>query len=271
MTRRADPAQTEMPSDRPRIVPDPYLFGSIMFEAESATGWGRHEHEREHQLVWPVSGVLTVQASGSVWHVYPGQGAWFRAGDSHAVSTRGAARFGITYLRDDVERFQPSVTGGTTVVPALRELLVHMNRERLDLTAQLRLQDACVELMRPAREPLIAVPVPDDPRLEPMVTTLLDDCTDPRSLEEWAATLRLSARTVTRAMTASVGMTFGQWRRLLRIRDAQALLADGESVTATAWLVGYLSTSAFVAAFRTVTGRTPSEVGPTGQASLARL
>ncbi|WP_110589529.1 helix-turn-helix domain-containing protein [Microbacterium suaedae] len=260
ISRRVDPAQVTPGTDRPGLVPDPYLFGSVMFETTGAAGWDPHRHAHEHQLLWPVTGVLMARAGGRAWQVLPGQGAWFRAGDLHTVSVRGPARFGITYLRSDVARFRPEVSGSTVVVPALRELLIHMNRERLDLASQLRFQQVCIDLFRPANDPILAVPLPDDPRIAPMVSTLLDDCADSRSIEQWAEFLGLSSRTVARAMTASVGMSFGRWRRLLRMRDAYALLADGESVSATAWLVGYLSTSAFIAAFRDVTGVTPTAV-----------
>ena len=53
-------------------------------------------------------------------------------------------------------------------------------------------------------------------------------------------------------------MSFGKWRQQLRLLHALKLLASGESVTAVAFEVGYDSTSAFIAAFKTVLGKTPA-------------
>ncbi|GAA1182394.1 helix-turn-helix transcriptional regulator [Nesterenkonia xinjiangensis] len=263
---RADsaPRATRHPRQREsrQLVQDPHLLGSVMFETASETLWSLHNHPCEHELLWPLTGALTVTAAGRISTVLPGQGAWLRAGEGHEVSTRRPTRFGVTFVRTDAPGIGSPATGTSAVTPALRELLIHMNREQLDLEAHLRLQRACLDLMTPARMPRPSVPVPQDPRLTPLVHGLLEDCGDPRSLHEWAEELHLSTRTISRALHAATGMPFSRWRRQLRIQQAQTLLADGETVTSTAWQVGYLSTSAFVAAFRTVTGVTPATLIP---------
>jgi len=48
-------------------------------------------------------------------------------------------------------------------------------------------------------------------------------------------------------------------RRMRVLRAIEKLAADGSSVTAIAHGVGYTSLSAFNAAFRDLTGRTPSQ------------
>ena len=52
-------------------------------------------------------------------------------------------------------------------------------------------------------------------------------------------------------------MSFGAWRRQLRLLRALERLAAGEPVTTVALALGYDSTSAFIAMFRRNLGRTP--------------
>ena len=53
-------------------------------------------------------------------------------------------------------------------------------------------------------------------------------------------------------------MTFGRWRTLVRLQAALPGLAAGKPVGVVARQVGYQLDSAFVAAFRRGTGRTPA-------------
>jgi AraC-like DNA-binding protein len=52
-------------------------------------------------------------------------------------------------------------------------------------------------------------------------------------------------------------MTFGTWRTQVRLLASLPLLAAGMPVATVARRVGYATPSAFVAAFRRVTGTTP--------------
>lgn len=53
-------------------------------------------------------------------------------------------------------------------------------------------------------------------------------------------------------------MSFVQWRQLVRLKRGLEMLADGESVTATALTLGYDSGSRFIALFRLTLGTTPA-------------
>ena len=67
-----------------------------------------------------------------------------------------------------------------------------------------------------------------------------------------------AGRTLARAFLAGTGMTFSQWRRLVRLQAALPELAAGHAVGTVARHVGYQTPSAFVAAFRQETGLTPA-------------
>jgi AraC-like DNA-binding protein len=86
---------------------------------------------------------------------------------------------------------------------------------------------------------------------------LLADPADPRELTDWADHVHASVRTLTRLFPAETGLSFAAWRTQVRIRAAIQLLADGTAVNATARAVGYTRPSAFISAFRRITGQTP--------------
>ena len=103
----------------------------------------------------------------------------------------------------------------------------------------------------------MSVPALQDDRLARIGRALTVDPSDGRSLEAWARVAGAGTRTLARLFVQDTGMTFGTWRTHLRVARAAELLADGLPVAVVAGRVGYASPSAFVAAFRATTGRTP--------------
>lgn len=79
-------------------------------------------------------------------------------------------------------------------------------------------------------------------------------------LEDIAAELGYSTRSLARRFEEELGMT---WRAALRrmrvLRAVEALSGSDAPVTQIAFAVGYASLSAFNAAFRDLTGKTPTE------------
>ena len=77
----------------------------------------------------------------------------------------------------------------------------------------------CADHCRIAR---IAVPAPaaadaQRPRLRALCQALLDAPGDPRTLDEWAATLNASACTLARHFQSETGLSFGAWRQQARV------------------------------------------------------
>ena len=89
-------------------------------------------------------------------------------------------------------------------------------------------------------------------------TATLGERLGPRPLDRIAQGVGASKRTLERIFRAETGVTFGQWRKQLRLLEALRQLAAGEPVTNVALRVGYESPSAFIAMFRNALGTTPS-------------
>ena len=86
---------------------------------------------------------------------------------------------------------------------------------------------------------------------------LIANPADRRGIEGWASQVNASTRTLSRIFKDETGMTFSRWRTHVRLRASLERIARGEPVSTVARHVGYTTPSAFVAAFRQTTGRTP--------------
>ncbi|WBL20419.1 helix-turn-helix transcriptional regulator [Citricoccus sp. NR2] len=69
--------------------------------------------------------------------------------------------------------------------------------------------------------------------------------------------LGISTRTVTRLLTEQTGLGFSRWRMTVRAQHAARLLAHGHGIECAAEVIGYRTVSAFCAAFKERTGKTP--------------
>lgn len=92
---------------------------------------------------------------------------------------------------------------------------------------------------------------------------LIDDrlhATDiPPTLSELATLCNLSVRQLSRSFRVSRGVSIGTYVAEIRLDTAKRLLANGESIKAVAFAVGFTSLSSFSHAFRMSTGLPPRE------------
>ena len=101
---------------------------------------------------------------------------------------------------------------------------------------------------------------PGTPRpAQSVANALTIDPGDPSTLEEWAARLHVSSKTLQRDFRREFGVPYSEGRNMLRLRAATVLL-DSMSVTEVAARVGYSSTSSFVPAYVRARGVTPGTV-----------
>lgn len=83
---------------------------------------------------------------------------------------------------------------------------------------------------------------------------------DDPTIDQIARTVGMTSRTLARRFEDELGMTWRAALRRLRVIGAIELLAGGSaSITTIAMEVGYSSLSAFQAAFRDITGQTPTQ------------
>jgi AraC-like DNA-binding protein len=219
---------------------------------EHAHGW--------HQMVYAISGVLTVAVEGQSLVISPEQAVWLPTGLRHRVGSLLGAEFRSLWIADESGKDLPASPTVFGVSPLLRALIV----EAAQLDGQkdhdgysARVTELILDQLRRAPPLAGALPWPRGGPLGKLCETLYAAPADPRGPEAWGRELGMSGRTLARRFEAELGMSLRSWRRRLRLFKSIELMGGGLSVTQTAMELGYGSTSAFVYAFRSDMGCSP--------------
>jgi AraC-like DNA-binding protein len=215
-----------------------------------------HAHTA-HQIVHAISGTMRISVQDSVWFIPPGHAMWIPAGTGHSIQCVGQVEMRTAYLSEAYPSVQTSIVV-VAVSPLMREILVRMADDD-DKGLKLLLADVLInEIKQGAVQPL-CLPVPSDPRIAKLALHLQNQPADQTTLKTWAKQLGYSERNLIRNIRAETGMTFRELRRLTRIMVSLDRLSVGQSVTETAFDVGFETPSAFIYAFRHLLGSTPRQ------------
>lgn len=217
-----------------------------------------HSHAQD-QLLWPVSGVITIEADKSLYVVGPGMAVWIPALTQHATSVRNGYSATL-FVPKNRRRLQP-VCQVIKLTPLLRELLntattqpggsQRFRRALFDLIDELgtagRATPACPSLQIPTSRPLRRA-------VEFLMANL-----DSVSMTELTRQAGMSERSLRRHFRAETGISVATYLGQARmIRAMQLLLEDrARSVSEVSISVGFKSPSAFACAFRRATGMSP--------------
>lgn len=212
------------------------------------------------KLLYAVSGVAEFVIEGRRLLSPPAYGIWIPAGLTHSSTMLHAARYAKVFIRADL------CVGfsGQTCTIALSDLVKAIvadfaNRGVVvpEKPEDVRLSQVLVDQLRLAPRTDSYLPFTEDPVIGPLLSALQAEPGDRRSIAEWAAALNMTERTLTRRFKLAVGLPFGEWRQRLRLLAALSYLKSGDPVQVIANKLGFSTTSAFIAAFRQVTGASP--------------
>ena len=236
-------------------VPGPFAILSESVFVSSPLEFEPHEHPL-HELVWVRGGTMTVRLAESIVTVPDGYALRIPAGTLH--SGRTTAKTTLFDALFDPARSPVGFTDPMTieVTPVLASLLAYLEGTELSDDARLRAEAVVFDVLAPAEQQL-SLRVPHVERLAPIVTALLADPSDDRPLEDWAKLAGVSERTVSRLFRTHTGLSVTQWRQVLRVHHALALLTEGRTVQEVSELTGYAQASTFIASFKRVMGTTP--------------
>jgi AraC-like DNA-binding protein len=213
-----------------------------------------------NQLVYAISGVLTVAIEGSCFVIPSEQAAWVPTGTRHRVGSLFGAEFRSLWLDDAICAGIATNCVVFSVSSLLRALIIEaaaLQDEPDDVDYAGRVVQLIVDQLHRAHPLPAALPWPRQGPLTALCESLYADPADPRGPEQWSAALGMSLRTLTRRFNDEVGMPLNQWRRRLRLIKAVEMLGSRCSVTQTALDLGYGSSSAFIYAFRQEMGMSP--------------
>lgn len=234
---------------------DPDLIG-FASTYPSGTLIAPHSHPA-HQIIHAISGAMRVSSQGLLWVLPVGRALWIPAGTDHAIRCNGNVRMRTAYL-SPAYRDVPRSVQLISVSPLAREILIRL-AETEDTCLRKTMGDLLLhDVVRGQIEPL-HLPIPTDPRIGKLAAALQANPASNRGIADWARQLGFSERTLIRRIRAETGLTFRELRRQSRIHSAIEKLASGDSVTNVALDVGFDTPSAFIHAFRLITGKTPRQ------------
>jgi AraC-like DNA-binding protein/mannose-6-phosphate isomerase-like protein (cupin superfamily) len=239
----------------PRKVADDQTIDVVVFEMAAGASFDAHVHA-DHQLAWASEGVLTVDCGEETWVLPPTRALWIPAGVRHETKSSGPAIMRTAYInpqRSPLSFQRPTPIGASRL---LAELIGYLAKASLHPAARANAEAVLFDILAPVSNSAIELRMPSDERALEVALAIIADPADGRDLAAWGDAVGASARTLARAF-ATTGVTFGRWRTLARLQAAAPALASGVAVSQAAMRVGYLTTSAFIAAFRRETGSTP--------------
>jgi AraC-like DNA-binding protein len=227
---------------------------------------GFHIEPHRHgwaQLIYAVSGVMSVRAGETLWIVPPARAVWVPAGAEHEIRALGDFAMRTVYFAPALAGRLPRECGALDVPPLLRELVLAIVAIQLIDEADaegMRLAAVAIDRIAAARALPLHLPLPSDPRAARVADRLRGEPSCALELAQLARDAGASARTIQRLFLAETGLRFSEWRQRLRLLHGASLLGGGSSVTHAGLEAGYAGTSAFTAAFRKHFGFTPSRL-----------
>lgn len=219
-----------------------------------------HTHEYG-QLSIVLQGTMTVTSEYGWWLTPPGLGVWIPPDVVHGSIHSETSSFIRLQFSPAIIKALPADCCLITVSDLMREMACETIRaveqreqaEYVNLLAQLMIH----QIMRPSSVPGLFVPHGRDRRLRQVINMLRNTPGSTTTLDEFAPLVHASPRTLARLFVSETGMPFGQWREHLRVVCAVDHLAQGRSIAATAFELGYQSASSFTALFTRVLGLPP--------------
>ena len=261
--RKSKPPRSDDPHDY-QGVPRPLAAMAKSFDDGFEVA--PHFHQRD-QFLYAVDGIVRVRTREEAWIVPPNRAVYIPAHTVHAISVRGNLKMRTLYLAAGATDDLPVEPTVFEVSDLLRNLIIALIEEPV-LYDETGRGGALVTLILSeitnARRLALGVPMPRDTRLARLCAALVADPSSRLTLDRWAETTGASARTLARLFEREIGISFGAWRRRVRLHNAIEEIVAGETITRVAERSGYRSASALAAAFRRSMGVAPSELRGAG-------
>lgn len=213
-------------------------------------GWG--------QVTYALEGVIRVTVADSSWIVPPLRAIWIPPDVIHEVITLEMAKLRAIYVHAGAAPFTGDECQVIDVSALLRELIVSLERVEGESQRESLLSALLLDELGNATTLPMRIALPNDKRLRALCRLLIDAPSAFATLAEGARQVGASERTLTRLFEQELGMSFGQWRRQMRLAHAAAMIARGVPMSRVASELGYASQSAFSAMFKKTFGQSPT-------------
>lgn len=218
-----------------------------------------------HYLLCASRGALRLEHDGTRWTLPPARAALITAGLAIEIAIPQPVVTSSVLLEPGFAPDPDAALAVFDLTPLARALVDECGRwgpsdDPLDDHAETLFRALVAVTWDLARRPSPArMPTGRSPEVRRALELTDGRLADQLSMREVAAEVGLAPRSLARRFEDELGMTWRAALRRLRVLRAIELLASSDApVTEVAWAVGYSSLSAFQAAFRDLTGQTPS-------------
>ncbi|TCB98314.1 AraC family transcriptional regulator [Micromonospora zingiberis] len=219
-----------------------------------------------HYLLCASVGALRLEAQDRVWLLPPARAALIEAGQRIRVSIPQPVTTASVLFDTAFTAPPPAPLTVFDLSPLARALVAECGEwgesdEPLPTYAETLFAALAAVTWRLAEQPSpVVVPVGRSPQLRRVLRLTEQRLGEEVRFEDLAYEVGLAPRSLARRFADETGMTWRAALRRMRVLRAIEELSTGDApVTRIAFLVGYRSLSAFNAAFRELTGRTPTE------------
>ncbi|MET9261685.1 helix-turn-helix transcriptional regulator [Amycolatopsis sp. NPDC004079] len=244
----------------PEIRPRPAVVSQIVEKrGRLAHGDGIAPHRHvQGQLLYPSAGVLATTTERGTWVAPANRVAWTPPGFEHYHRAYGQTEVRVLEFSGELSASLPDQPTVFEVSPLLREaLLVLTSGRKLRPEARERLRGVVVDELVVGPDEAMYLPAASDDRLRAVTDLLHANPATSLTLAEFGRTVGAGERTLSRLFQTELGMSFHQWRSLLRVQHALIRLAEGDAVIDTAARLGWANPTSFIEAFTAVVGQTP--------------
>jgi len=232
------------------------------------TCYPAHSHEWG-EFVYSFSGVIEITIQEKRYLVLPNYGIWVPPNLQHGCRNNRQAQLCFVYVAWDFCVEFCMLPCSVQMSPLMRSMLALLRDTSGFRTSdeQDRFLHVFMDQLRSAPCIDSYLPVSADPQLAELLLELEENPGDTRSVKELAQAKGMTDRTLARKCKKELGIPLLEWRQRLRAIKALMLLEDGVSVEQIALDFGYSSSSAFIAMFKRVMGKTPAEFHPAGSSA----
>lgn len=219
-----------------------------------------------HYLLCASAGALRLEVQGQAWLLPPARAALIEAGRPIRVSIPQPVTTASVLFDTGFAPAPPAPLSVFDLSPLARALVMECGTwgdkdEPLTTYGETLFAALAAVTWRLAEQPSpVVVPAGRSPELRRALHLTEQRLCGEVRFEDVAAEIGLAPRSLARRFEEETGTT---WRAVLRrmrvLRAIEELAAGDTPVTKIAFMVGYTSLSAFNAAFRELTGRTPTQ------------
>lgn len=220
-----------------------------------------HQHPRA-QILYPTRGVYRATTPLGNWILPAGQALWIPPHIYHEIYSNDSTDSILMFIDEAFTDGLPKECVVIHVSPLLHELffkVVSMGNDYAGDCRQGHLVQVLLDEINDMQAAQLYLPLAHDKRVRNVMEWLITYPEDKRPLESFASHTGTSMRNLTRLFKKETGMNFNDWRKQLILVEAIERLGNGHSVKQVALDLGYSSTSAFIAMFRSTLGVSPGK------------